>query len=110
MQPVKIADSCVYCCRFYIMNLPKRGLSFSRITYHANVTQCLGGLDPPQPWYIVVAAPTGSVVDYPKQQQLTAFKVPHGMAIKFKQGTWHAGQCCGHQVLDEPCPCESRPH
>jgi ureidoglycolate hydrolase len=73
------------------MDLPKRGLSFSRITYHADVTQCLGGLNPPQPWYIVVAAPTGSVADYPKQQQLTAFKVPHGMAVKFKQGTWHAG-------------------
>lgn len=79
-------------CRFYIMDLPRRGLSFSRITYHADVTQCLGGLNPPQPWYIVVAAPTGSVADYPKQQQLTAFKVPHGTAIKFKQGTWHAGR------------------
>lgn len=77
--------------RFYIMDLPRRGLSFSRITYHADVTQCLGGLNPPQHWYIVVAAPTGSVADYPQQQQLTAFKVPHGTAIKFKQGTWHAG-------------------
>lgn len=73
------------------MDLPRRGLTFSRITYHAEVTQCLGGLNPPQPWYIVVAAPTGSVAEYPKQQDLTAFKVPHGTAIKFKQGTWHAG-------------------
>lgn len=79
--------------RFYIMDLPRRGLSFSRITYHADVTQCLGGLNPPQPWYIVVAAPTGSVGQYPQQQQLVAFKVSHGMAIKFKQGTWHAGKC-----------------
>ncbi len=27
--------------RFYIMRLPRRGLSFDRITYHAKVTQCL---------------------------------------------------------------------
>jgi hypothetical protein len=75
------------------MDLPRRGLSFHRITYHVSVTQCLGGLNPPQPWYIVVAPPSGSVADYPQQQQLTAFKVPHGVAVKFKQGTWHAGVC-----------------
>lgn len=28
--------------RFYIMKLPRRGLTFDRITYHDNVTQCLG--------------------------------------------------------------------
>lgn len=27
--------------RFYIMRLPRRGLYFDRITYHAKVTQCL---------------------------------------------------------------------
>lgn len=31
-------------CRFYIMRLPRRGRRFERITYHAKVTQCLGGL------------------------------------------------------------------
>lgn len=30
--------------RFYIMRLPRRGRTFERITYHAKVTQCLGGL------------------------------------------------------------------
>ncbi len=30
--------------RFYIMRLPRRGRRFERITYHAQVTQCLGGL------------------------------------------------------------------
>uniref|UniRef100_A0A383WDS5 Ureidoglycolate hydrolase n=1 Tax=Tetradesmus obliquus TaxID=3088 RepID=A0A383WDS5_TETOB len=77
--------------RFYIMRLPKRGLCFSRITYHASVTQCLGGLNPGQPWYMVVAAPSGSVAAYPQQQQLVAFKVPHGVFLKMKEGTWHAG-------------------
>jgi ureidoglycolate hydrolase len=75
------------------MRLPRRGLSFSRITYHANVTQCLGGLSPPAPWYIVVAPPSGSVAAYPHAGQLTAFKVPHGVAVKFTAGTWHAGGC-----------------
>ncbi len=28
--------------RFYIMELARRGLSFDRITYHSDVTQCLG--------------------------------------------------------------------
>ena len=30
--------------RFYIMRLPRRGRRFERITFHARVTQCLGGL------------------------------------------------------------------
>eukprot|EP00879_Flechtneria_rotunda_P011510 GHRR01012023.1.p1 GENE.GHRR01012023.1~~GHRR01012023.1.p1 ORF type:complete len:203 (+),score=23.42 GHRR01012023.1:190-798(+) len=77
--------------RFYIMRIPERGLTFSHITYHANVTQCLGGLSPVAPWYIVVAAPSGSVQACPRQEQLTAFKVPHGMFVKFHAGTWHAG-------------------
>eukprot|EP00775_Hariotina_reticulata_P002494 gene2494-2797_t len=77
--------------RFYIMRIPRRGLTFSRITYHANVTQCLGGLTPALPWYIVVATPSGSTEAYPTLEQLVAFKVPHGVFIKMKQGTWHAG-------------------
>jgi hypothetical protein len=40
---------------------------------------------------MVVAAPSGSVANYPQQQQLMAFKVPHGVFIKMKEGTWHAG-------------------
>lgn len=28
--------------RFYIMHLPRKGLVFDRITYHAKVSQCLG--------------------------------------------------------------------
>lgn len=33
--------------RFYIMRLPRRGLTFDRITYHAKVTQCLGEVPAP---------------------------------------------------------------
>ncbi|KAF8062111.1 hypothetical protein HT031_004371 [Scenedesmus sp. PABB004] len=77
--------------RFYIMRLPRRGLRFTRITYHARVTQCLGGLSPPAPWYIVVARPSGSVAAAPRSADLAAFKVPHGAFLKFAAGTWHAG-------------------
>jgi hypothetical protein len=41
-------------CRFYIMRLPRRGLKFHRITYHAQCTQCLGGLNPVQVGVCVV--------------------------------------------------------
>ena len=76
--------------RFYIMRLPKRGMTFDRITYHANVTQCLGGLTPAD-WYLAVAAPTSSVQKSPVQQDLHAFRIPAGKFVKLHQGTWHAG-------------------
>ena len=60
-------------CRFYIMRLPGRGLAFDRITYHSNVTQCLGGLGD-KPWYMAVARPTGSVDEWPQLSDLQAFR------------------------------------
>lgn len=77
--------------RFYIMRLPKRGLRFHRITYHQQCTQCLGGLSPVGRWFMAVAAPTGSLDNYPKQEDLTVFEIPHGCFIKMHAGTWHAG-------------------
>ena len=72
------------------MRLPKRGMAFDRITYHAKVTQCLGGLTPSD-WYLVVAAPTGSAHNPPTQQDLHAFRIPAGKFVKLHEGTWHAG-------------------
>jgi len=72
------------------MHLPKRGLTFDRITYHASVTQCLGGLSPAS-WYLAVAAPSGSVEKAPAEHDLHAFKIPAGKCVKLHQGTWHAG-------------------
>ncbi|XP_021744275.1 uncharacterized protein LOC110710302 [Chenopodium quinoa] len=46
--------------RFYIMQLKDRGLKFSTITHHANVTQCLGSIGG-HVWYLGVAKP--SIVD-----------------------------------------------
>ena len=61
-------------CRFYIMRIQRRGLQFDRITYHARVTQCLGSLTV-EPWYLVVAEPTGSVERPPRPEDLHAFRV-----------------------------------
>lgn len=77
--------------RFYIMRLPKRHLFFDRITFHRNVTQCLGALAPIKHWYLVVSAPTMDVAKFPTAHDLVAFKIPHGVFVKLNQGTWHAG-------------------
>lgn len=76
--------------RFYIMRLPKRSLRFHRITFHAEVTQCLGGLGSAF-WYMAVARPSGSVENYPREEDLAAFKIPPGVFVKLERGTWHAG-------------------
>ena len=54
------------------------------------VTQCLGGLQP-APWYLAVAAPSGSAAAWPRPGDLRAFRVPHGAFVKLHAGTWHAG-------------------
>lgn len=86
--------------RFYIMHLKRRGMTFDRITYHGNVTQCLGGLNPSS-WYLAVAAPSGSVQNAPAEKDLHAFKIPSGKFVKLHQGTWHAGPLFqNHESMD----------
>ncbi len=77
-------------CRFYIMRLPKTGLAFDRITYHANVTQCLSAVQE-ESWYLAVGAPSGSVSSPPNQDTLQVFQIPHGHFVKLHAGSWHAG-------------------
>ena len=85
--------------RLYIMRLPARGREFDRITFHRNVTQCLGALAPVAPWFLVVGAPTLDVAAPPRQADLVAFRIPHGVFVKLMEGTWHAGPLFdGHQA------------
>lgn len=56
------------------------------------VTQCLGALSPVTHWYMAVAQPTANVQDYPKEEDLTVFRIPHGVFVKMNPGTWHAGK------------------
>ena len=165
-HPLTLLTSLMPACSFYIMRLPKRGRQFDRITFHANVTQCLGALQvwrgggpggyrnngerllwqvqqapgesvhnlqaaltsairpprtcrlpsthpacpacppprsppslqPASPWFLVVARPTLSVGQYPQQQDLTAFRIPHGVFVKMHKGPWHAGGWAGGRV------------
>jgi len=84
--------------RFYIMRLRDRKLEFDRITFHRNVTQCLGAVSNVDAWYLAVAKPTMSVERFPKiedingeNQDVTVFRIPHGVYVKLHAGTWHAG-------------------
>lgn len=92
--PVRGSD-CASPPRLYIMTLPARAphpLAFKAITFHARVSQCLAALDGAwAPWYLAVAAPSGSIDAYPKAADITAFKIPPGVFVKLHPGTWHAG-------------------
>ncbi|CAN4087152.1 unnamed protein product [Withania somnifera] len=93
--------------RFYIMQLKDRSLRFSKITHHANVTQCLGSIGG-KVWYLGVAK--SSIVDPtdikgadivqskcghfyvpPAVDEVQAFRISGPKFIKLNHGTWHAG-------------------
>jgi ureidoglycolate lyase len=78
--------------RFYIMQLPRRGLHFKQITRHREVTQCLAAVGG-KSWFIAVAPP-GKPEDpkaRPALKEISAFKIPGDVAIKLHRGSWHAG-------------------
>ncbi|MCM0020448.1 MAG: ureidoglycolate lyase [Tagaea sp.] len=87
--------------RFYIMRLDGRGLGFRAITRHRRVTQCLASTRG-QDWYLGVAPPKG--LDEPDAKpaldDIVAFKVPGGVAIKLHAGTWHAGPFFAGAAMD----------
>ena len=74
-----------------IMQIPHRGLIFSKIARHRRVSQCLGSLQGKE-WYMAVAAPTDFADDaHPRLEDITAFRIPGDRIIKLHVGTWHAG-------------------
>ena len=78
--------------RFYIMRLPAKGIRFSQITRHRDVTQCLASVGGAS-WLIAVAPPLdlNDPDAEPKLEDIRAFEIPGDAAIKLHQGTWHAG-------------------
>lgn len=82
--------------RFWVMELRNRPGTFTRLTRHRAVTQCLaaagGGT-----WYLAVAPPDGTAggpddVDAtPDLGRVTAFAVPGDVILRLHRGTWHAG-------------------
>jgi ureidoglycolate lyase len=78
--------------RFYVMRLPRRGLTFDRITRHQRVTQCLAAVGD-RPWYLAVAPPNDLTATQaePTREAIVGFRIPGDVAIKLHVGTWHAG-------------------
>mmetsp|Transcript_6066 Transcript_6066/g.14983 ORF Transcript_6066/g.14983 Transcript_6066/m.14983 type:complete len:254 (-) Transcript_6066:198-959(-) len=79
--------------RFYIMRLPRRGLSFKTIVHHAIVTQCLGSTQA-EPWYMAVAAKD---VETPSADNMHAFRIPPGKSQK-------ASGYSNQTTQKPPCP------
>jgi ureidoglycolate hydrolase len=75
--------------RFYIMALPHRGLTFSRITRHARATQVLASASG-ESWLLGVAPPDAAA-PAPDPAAIRAFIIPAGIAVLLSRGTWHAG-------------------
>ncbi|XP_016463274.1 uncharacterized protein LOC107786328 [Nicotiana tabacum] len=105
--------------RFYVMQLKDRSLRFSKITHHANVTQCLGSIGG-NVWYLGVAKP--SIVDPadikgaagadivqsrcghfyvpPAVGEVQAFRISGPKFVKLNHGTWHAGPLFTDDKMD----------
>lgn len=81
--------------RLYIMRLHARGLGFTRITRHNQVTQCLAAMGGKE-WLLAVAPP-GRM---PDPQSIQGFRIPGTVAIKLHRGTWHAGPYFTEPVID----------
>ena len=84
--------------RFYIMQIPAKGLTFDRITRHDRCTQCLGSLSG-KTWWIAVA-PANAASREPDRDRLRAFQVPGDCFLKLNRGTWHAGPYFEQGTID----------
>ena len=78
--------------RFYVMRLRRRDKTFSHITRHLAVTQCLAAVGG-QPWLLAVAPPTDpdNPAGEPDPTAIRAFHVPGHVALSLHRSTWHAG-------------------
>lgn len=98
------------------MHIEDRPLSFSTITHHACVTQCLGSIGG-HTWYLGVAKP--SIVDPnqtegadvvkshcghfyapPAVEDVSVFRISGPKFLKLNRGTWHAGPLFPQKKMD----------
>jgi ureidoglycolate hydrolase len=77
-----------------IMHQRLRGLIFTKMARHRQVSQCLGSLQG-KDWYMAFAAPTGESL--PGLQDIVAFRIPGDRIVKLHVGTWHAGPHFKHE-------------
>jgi ureidoglycolate hydrolase len=78
--------------RFYLMDLAGRPPTFTGITRHARVTQCLASVGA-RPWLLAVAPPGSAQTAEtdPALADIVGFRVPGDVAVLLLRGTWHAG-------------------
>lgn len=76
--------------RLYIFRSRNRGLSFSEITYHEKVSQCLMSTSN-KLWYLAVAKPTFSLEQFPTAEDIEVFQIEGNTVVKMEPGVWHAG-------------------
>lgn len=74
--------------RLWVMPLYDVGLSFSSITRHRRVTQCLASATGHH-WFLGVAEPGSDPAADP--DAITVFRIPGGAFVQLAVGTWHAG-------------------
>ncbi len=84
--------------RLWIMDLPRRGMSFDQMARHRRVTQCLGSLGG-KDWFLAVA-PAGDLSDdgRPRLDDIVGIRVPGTVVLKLGIGTWHAGPHFDHEA------------
>lgn len=87
--------------RFYILSLKPRPSTFTVITRHLAVTQCLAAVGG-RPWLIAVAPPEApdDAKAKPDPAAITAFLVPGTVGVKLHRSTWHAGPFFEGPALD----------
>ncbi|XVF83296.1 hypothetical protein PTKIN_Ptkin16aG0475400 [Pterospermum kingtungense] len=105
--------------RFYIMHLQDQPLQFSKITHHANVTQCLGSIGG-HVWYLGIAKPSimdskevksddgkipvqshhGHFYVPPSVDDIRVFRIAGPKFLKLNRGTWHAGPLFKADAMD----------
>uniref|UniRef100_A0A1J3CIJ4 Ureidoglycolate hydrolase n=1 Tax=Noccaea caerulescens TaxID=107243 RepID=A0A1J3CIJ4_NOCCA len=103
--------------RFYIMRIQDRSFGFSKITHHANVTQCLGSIGG-HVWYLGVAKQSlieddgskkvdnvesgsgGHLYVPPAIEEVRVFRVSGQKFVKLNRGTWHAGPLFRDSPMD----------
>ncbi|CAH8264859.1 unnamed protein product [Arabidopsis lyrata] len=102
--------------RLYIMPLQDTSFSFSKITHHAHVTQCLGSIGA-HAWYVGVAKPSlieddderredtvesksGHLYAPPAVEEVRVFRISGTKFVKYNRGTWHVGPLFKESSMD----------
>ncbi|KAI3986167.1 hypothetical protein MKX01_004311 [Papaver californicum] len=88
--------------RYAQLNLSRgipRPLKFSRITYHARVTQCLGSIGA-HDWYLGVAKTSIVNPNEDIGKKILQSKSGHSYFVKLHIGTWHAGPLFKGDTMD----------